>query len=145
MVGQEVTEGSRKNGSLKWTVISSHEPSESTVEEFNVNATYGLKDFNMSKFRRSEVLAHLFFTLAFMDWKRRVEKMNMAIEKAKAKCKKCSSKEFLTGLGLIIGAAEFLQKGNDLFNVKDEKCNDDDIWQSICPSPHFEQAIHVIQ
>jgi len=50
MVGQEVIEGSRKNGSMKWTVISSHEPDE-IVEEFDCKATYGLKNFDMSKLR----------------------------------------------------------------------------------------------
>jgi hypothetical protein len=65
--------------------------------------------------------------------------MNVAIEKAKAKCKKFLNEEFLTGLGLLIGAAEFSQKGVDLFNIKDDVKDDDDIWQSICPSPHFEQ------
>jgi len=65
--------------------------------------------------------------------------MNVAREKAKAKCKKFSNEEFLTGLGLLLGAAEFSQKGVDLFNVKDDVQDDDDIWQSIRPSPHFEQ------
>jgi hypothetical protein len=36
--------------------------------------------------------------------------LNDAIEKAKAKCKKFSNEEFLTGLGLIAGSAEFSQK-----------------------------------
>jgi hypothetical protein len=138
MVGQEVIEGSRKNGSMKWTVISSHEPDE-IVEEFDCKATYGLKNFDMSKLRQSEVLAYLFLSISFFDWKSKVEKMNVAIEKAKAKCKKFSNEEFLTGLGLLIGAAEFSQKGVDLFNVKDDVQDDDDIWQSIRPSPHFEQ------
>ena len=36
----------------------------------------------------------------------------------KAKCKKFTNEEFLTGLGLIIGSAEFSQKGVDLFGTK---------------------------
>jgi hypothetical protein len=91
MVCREVTEGSRKNVSMKWTVISSHEPLDYTLEELDHNATYGLKDFDMSMFRRSELLAYLFLTLAFFDWKSKVEKMNVAIEKAKAKCKTFSN------------------------------------------------------
>jgi hypothetical protein len=138
IVGQEVIEGSQKNGSMKWTVIGSHEP-DKIVEEFDCKATYGLKDFDMSKFRQSEVLAYLLLSISFFDWKSKVEKMNVAIEKAKAKCKKFSNEEFLTGLGLLIGAAEFSQKGVDLFNIKDDVQDDDDIWQSIRPSPHFEQ------
>jgi hypothetical protein len=44
--------------------------------------------------------------------------MNRAVESTKCKCKKFSYEEFLIGLGLMIGAAEFSQKGVDLFGGK---------------------------
>jgi len=54
-----------------------------------------------------------------------------------------TEKEFLTGLGILIGAAEFAKKGSDLFSVKDkfveEGDDDDDKWASLCPEPHFEK------
>ncbi len=57
MVGQEDTLDSQKNGSMKLKVIHSHGPSESTLQEIlDPNAPFGLKEFNLSKLRRSEVL-----------------------------------------------------------------------------------------
>ena len=88
------------------------------------------------------MLAHIFLELMFQDWTRMVHAMNLAVDAAKAKCKKFTSEEFLTGLGLIIGSAEFSQKGVDLFGTKKDFDPDDDNfneWPSICPSPQFEQ------
>ena len=47
----------------------------------------------------------------------------------------------MIGLGLLIGAAEFSQKGVDLFGGKkgDQDEDDFDEWPSISPSPAFEQ------
>jgi hypothetical protein len=71
--------------------------------------------------------------------------LNDAIEKAKAKCKKFSNEEFLTGLGLIAGSAEFSQKKIALFNIKEEgPDNDDDVWQTILPSPQFKPFMYQI-
>jgi hypothetical protein len=60
-----------------------------------------------------------FLTVSFLDWKSKVIKLNDAIKKAKAKCKKFSNEEFLTGLGFIIGSAEFSHKRVALLNVKE--------------------------
>jgi len=71
-----------------------------------------------------------------------VNKMNIAVIASKAKCKKFSNEEFLIGLEIIIGAAEFSQKGVDLFSVKNIGYDDDNDlnqWPSISPSPQFEQ------
>jgi hypothetical protein len=69
--------------------------------------------------------------------------MNAAVEASKAKCKRFSCEEFLIGLGLMIGTAEFSQKGVDLFGGKKGEVEEDDeeldLWPSICPNPHFEQ------
>jgi hypothetical protein len=45
--------------------------------------------------------------------------MNVAVAAEKCKCRKFSAEEFLIGLVLIIGAAEFSQKGVDLFGLRD--------------------------
>jgi len=71
-----------------------------------------------------------------------VKKMNDAVAASKTKCKKFSNEEFLVGLGIIIGAADFSQKGVDLFSVKNIDDDDEDDlqqWQSISLSPQLEQ------
>ncbi len=46
----------------------------------------------------------------------------------------------MIGLGLIIGAAEFSQKGVDLFGNKDStEEEEEEVGRSISNSPHFEQ------
>jgi hypothetical protein len=68
--------------------------------------------------------------------------MTEAVEKAACRCKKFSNEEFLTGLAMLIGAAEFSQKGIELFTNKDQSVDDDpnnDQWRSISQSPKFEQ------
>jgi hypothetical protein len=41
---------------------------------------------------------------------------------------------------LVINASESSQKGVDLFGTRDQvDLNDDELWHSISPSPHFEQ------
>ena len=141
LVGTEVTVTSRKNGCLRWTVVDCHSP---PVDELRSKASssYGLKDFFIGNYRKSEVLAHIFLELMFQDWTRMVHAMNLAVDASKAKCKKFTSEEFLTGLGLIIGSAEFSQIGVDLFGTKKDFDSDDENlneWPSICPSPQFEQ------
>ncbi len=126
---------------MTWKVVESHSPpGEELITKSSVS--YGLKDFNIGNYKKSEVLAHMFLELMFLDWKDMVNKMNVAVAASKAKCKKFSNEEFLIGLGIIMGAAEFSQKGVDLFSVKNMDDDDDEElnqWPSISPSPQFEQ------
>ena len=48
--------------------------------------------------------------------------------------------KFLTGLGLLIAAAEFSQNGNELFRKGDQKLDDSDRekWLSLVPHPGFD-------
>jgi len=55
------------------------------------------------------VLVEIFLRAAFLDWKEKVNKLNAAVAAEKCKCKKFSEEDFLVGLTLIIGAAEFSQ------------------------------------
>jgi hypothetical protein len=49
-------------------------------------------------------------------------------------------RNFWLRLGLIIGAAEFSQKGVDLFGTKHgTEEEEEEVWRSISASPHFEQ------
>ncbi len=57
--------------------------------------------------------------------------MNPAILASKAKTRQFTESEFLTGLGILIGAAEFAQRGCDLFSVKDSGEEDE---KSTCHS-----------
>jgi len=57
----------------------------------------------------------LFLKILFKDWTEKVKKMNAVISASSAKCRQFTEKEFLTGLGIMIGAAEFAKRGSDLF------------------------------
>jgi len=141
LVGHEVTVGTRSNGTMKWKVVATFEPPDEYLLGDTLNReSFGLKNFSSTDYKQSEVLADIFLQLSFMDWKCKVEKMNEAVKAEKCKCRKFSQEEFLIGLALIIGAAEFSQKGVDFFGSKEILDNkDDDLWHSISASPRFEQ------
>jgi hypothetical protein len=110
LVGHEVTVGTRKNGSMKWKEVALHDPSDdSLLKEFHPVEKNGLKDFNCFDYKKSMVLVEIFLRAAFLDWKEKVNKLNAAVAAEKCKCKKFSEEDFLVGLTLIIGAAEFSQ------------------------------------
>jgi hypothetical protein len=137
LAGHEVTVGT---WSMKWKVIATHDTmDENVLRDFDPVQKYGLKDFNCHDNKKSEVLVEIFVWVTFLDWKEKVNKLNAAIAAEKCKCKKFSEEEFLVGLALMIGAAEFSQKGVDLFGSKDMEEEDGDVWHSISASPHFEQ------
>jgi hypothetical protein len=141
LVGEEVIIKTRNNGSMTWKVIGSHEPPD-VIPEME-HRDYGLKGFKLEHFKKSEVACLIFLRLLFKDWKEKVAKMNEAVASTKVKCRAFTEKEFLTGLGILIGAAEFAKRGSDLFSVKDQQEGDDDeeneVWQSLCAEPHFER------
>jgi hypothetical protein len=91
--------------------------------------------------------------LSFLNWKEKFDAINEEIMASKRLIKKFVYDEFLVGLGLLIGAAEFSQCGNELFSLKymssDSDHEDDvvggDYWPSICPSPKFEQFMSFSQ
>jgi hypothetical protein len=140
LVGHDVTVGTRKNGSMKWKVVALHDLSDdSLLKEFDPVEKYGLKDFNCFDYKKSTVLVEIFLRAAFLDWKEKVNKLNAVVAAENCKCKKFSEEEFLVGLALIIGAAEFSQKGVDLFGSKNEEEEDEDVWHFISASPHFEE------
>jgi hypothetical protein len=140
LVGTEVSVVSKKNGTMKWTVVENHTPPEEKLISKGT-LPYGLKDFSLANHKKSEILVDIFLQLSFLNWKSKVDKMNREVESSKCKCKKFSYEEFLIGLGLMIGAAEFSQKGVDLFGGKKGEEDDEDLdeWPSISPNPHFEK------
>jgi hypothetical protein len=107
------------DGSMKWKVISSYDPPEENVPNES-HLQCGLINFDTLDHKRSEVLVNMFLNLSLLDWKEKVLKMNEAVEKAVCRCKKKSDEEFLTGLAMLIRAAEFSQKGVELFSNKDQ-------------------------
>ncbi len=85
-VGSEVTVTSRKNGSLTWKVVDCHSPpGEELITKSSTS--YGLKDFNIGNYKKSEVLVQMSLELMSYDWKGMVNKMNVAVAASKAKCK----------------------------------------------------------
>jgi len=140
LVGTEVVITSKKNGSMKWTVVAFHSPPEEKLIS-KARLGYGLKEFVLDNYKKSDVLVNMFLQISYLDWKSKVAKMNLEVEASKTRCKKFTHEEFLIGLGLLIGAAEFSQKGVDLFGGKkgDQDEDDFDEWPSISPSPAFEQ------
>jgi hypothetical protein len=67
--------------------------------------------------------------------------LNEAIQCSKAKVKQFSASEFLIGLGLFIGCAEFAQNGKDLFVSQDQKKYAEveiETWSSLIPHPSFD-------
>jgi hypothetical protein len=93
LVGTEVSVVTKKNGTMKWTVVEGHSPPNEKISS-KVGNFYGLKDFAVANYKKGEILAHIFLELTFLDWKRKVEKMNAAIEASKAKCKRFSARSF---------------------------------------------------
>jgi hypothetical protein len=57
---------------------------------------------------------------------------------SKAKMRQFTDAEFLIGFAILIGAAEFAQRGCDLFAVK-VNGQEEEIWASLCAEPHFEK------
>jgi hypothetical protein len=76
---------------------------------------------NICSYNNDQVLFSLFLHLAFTDWREKVDKLNYGIKKSEAKVRQFSGAEFLLGLGLMIGAAEFAQIGKELFKFDDQK------------------------
>jgi hypothetical protein len=83
-----------------------------------------------------------FFCSIFNNWKHKVSKLSTAIAAASVKCRPFTEKEFLTGLGILIGAAEFVKRGYDLFSVRDQAADDmdgEENFMSLRGDPHFER------
>jgi len=142
LVGEKVTIKTRNNGTMEWTVVSSNDP-EDVIPEKEDCKKYGMKGFHLSHYKKSEIFCILFLKLLFKDWTEKVKKMNAVISASSAKCRAFTEKDFSTGLGIMIGAAEFAKRGSDLFSVKDQAAFDgedeEENWASLCPDPHFER------
>ena len=141
LLGEQVTIR-QGNNSIVWTVIADYDNGDNLVE---VNGPSGLKNIDEIRAQPSSIrLCKIFFSLIFGDtFKSKLQKMNNYLkEQRNSKCKVFSETEFLTGIGLIIGAAEFSQQGKDLFYRSDEKKmeeDDDDQFSSMVPHPNFQR------
>jgi hypothetical protein len=137
LVGKEVPVTSRSLGTIIWKVVAAVE-SEDVIPERSDGIEYGLRGFNVGRHKKSEIFASMFLSISFLDWRSKVEKINEAVLASKAKTRLFSETEFLTGLGILIGAAEFAQRGCDLFSTKDS-ADEDELWPTLCGEPHFEK------
>ena len=68
----------------------------------------------------------MFLYLSFFNWKEKVDIINEKIIESRKKVNKFSHEEFLIGIGLLIGSAEFSQRGNQLFGFKNSLADDSD-------------------
>jgi hypothetical protein len=91
--------------------------------------------------KKSEIISSIFLRFLFKEWRTKVDKLNEAVLASKCKCRLFTPKEFLVGIKIIIGAAEFAKRGSDLFAVKDQAGEEEDneVWASLCHELHFEQ------
>jgi hypothetical protein len=121
MVGQEVTITASQNHSMTRKVVESLEPNaEDILPESNQGVEYELMGFVSHAYYKTEAFARMFLQITFKDWKEKVEKLNQAIKNSKVRIKHFTDKEFLSALGLIIGAADLLQAGKKLFSTNDK-------------------------
>jgi hypothetical protein len=67
-------------------------------------------------------------------------KINEAVVASTAKMQLFSASEFLVCFAILIGAAEFAQRGCDLFVVKDGGQEEEE-WACLCAEPHFEKIM----
>ncbi len=140
--GNEVVMKMKKNRSITWKVIYSIDPDPAdAIPEVHGNFEYGIKAFSCSHHKKSEFISGIFLWLLFKDWMTKVYKLEEAVLASKCKCRLFMLKEFLVGIGIIIGAAEFAKRGSNLFVVKDQAYEEenDEVWASLCHEPHFEQ------
>jgi hypothetical protein len=145
MLGREVVI-KHKAKSMKWLVV---EPFD--VEDNNNNniapAPVGLKHFKSTDYPKETVFAELFLHLAFADWRVSLSKINDAVAEhnnnnpAKKKVRPFSEQEFLSGLGVFIGAAEFGIQGMNLWREGDQVGQEVEEWQSMVPHPEFDKII----
>jgi len=138
LLGKEVLV-KHKNKSIAWTVIEDWDPEEPVLE---IDTAFGLKSFDSRQYKQSEVLAHLFLHLSFADWRVTLDKMNQAINEAnnnnnKKRVRVFSAEEFLTALGLMIGAAEYGGRGSQLWEGQADCCGGEK-WESLVPDPNFD-------
>jgi len=139
MVGHEITVSTRSNGAITWKVIAANDPKEIIPEKESIQ--YGLKGFDIESYKKSEIFVAIFLQLAFKNWKEKVVKMNEAVQASKAKVRDFTQSEFLMGLAILVGAAEFAKRGSDLFSVNDQAEGNEEKWVSLCPDPQFEKLM----
>jgi hypothetical protein len=120
MLGREVVI-KHKSKSMTWVVV---EPFD--VEENNNNniapEPVGLKKFKSTDYPKETAIAELFLHLAFVDWRLSLAKLNEAVQEhnnntngQKKKVRPFTEVEFLSALGIFIGAAEFGVQGANLW------------------------------
>ena len=138
LLGKEVLV-KHKNKSMAWTVIEDWDPEEPVLES---DTAFGLNSFDCTQYTQRDVLAHLFLHLSFADWRVTLDKMNQAINEAnnnnnKKRVRVFSAEEFLTALGLMIGAAEYGGRGSQLWEGQADCCGREK-WESLLPDPNFD-------
>jgi len=146
MLGREVVI-KHKSKSMTWVVV---EPFD--VEENNNNniapEPVGLKKFKSTDYPKETAIAELFLHLAFADWRLSLAKLNEAVQEhnnntngQKKKVRPFTEVEFLSALGIFIGAAEFGVQGANLWKEGDKVGSELEEWPSMIPHPEFDKVM----
>ena len=115
LVGREVEKPLNTGGSIKWKVVEDHH-----AASFKMRAPSQLGyNWDDAPFEMGDqyVFAKIFLSLLFDDFHVSLAKMNSRVtDQGPSGVRMFSHEEFLKGLGIMIGAACFHQKGHNLFS-----------------------------
>ena len=145
MLGREVVI-KHKNKSMKWLVVEPFDAEEDSTKNNNIAPAVGLKIFKSTDYPKETAIAELFLHLTFVDWRLALRKMNDAVEEQnnnnqKKKVRPFTEKEFMQGLGIFIGAAEFGVQGANLWKEGDKVASELEEWPSMIPHPEFDKVM----
>ena len=145
--------------SMVWTVVKEHVNPDGHRDERAIKHIGITDELKRQTILNSSVpLAELFLQLTFedADLQKQVAKFNRNIDlhndinvdagrtsfySRRRSIKYFSVSEFLTGYGIILGAADCLDKGNALFKTKKEESAPCTLWHSIAPKMDFSNYL----
>jgi hypothetical protein len=105
---------------LVWTVVEGSDPENPLQERSGI----GLRGIDLHRLPKATCLARMFLHLTFADYTLELDKLNNAIAEENndttTRVKAFTLPEFLTGLGLFIGASGYGEKGKRLWTQGDK-------------------------
>ena len=118
LVGQEVICNIRGGGTMKWKVIPLHSPLKSPTDRSPMNLGFSFEKVDYAP-QDEWIFAKIFLSLFFKDFMSAHTIMNQYVNKERVEknttARLFDIEEFLSGIGILIGATCFSQKGIKLF------------------------------
>jgi hypothetical protein len=139
-LGEEVIIRQR-NEQVVWKVIAE---SHADVEKDSGNL--GFQGTDLDYLNTNEVIGKMFLQLTFSDWTEKLDILNTAIDEKNSansksqRVRQFTESEFLTCIGLLVGAPEYGVKGTSLWQNNNNKKMESN-WLSIMPHPNFDRYI----